>query len=191
MRVQLARQVQEFLGQHALVSITERVDDVALLIGHMVTMGFVEVLDRPLPRHWQQRERSGGWTAVIWLAYIVTEGDHRQVAVEASIQGMQPSLSHRSGQVIVSLDGRDDRCGHLLRHCSKPHSWHGIARDCNARSIAVSPWPPAVMRCEATTVSGDHDVTEGSLWQFGPSQDDPRRPQSKGMPGALDPLGMP
>jgi len=53
MRVQLAQQVQELVGTSELVIITERVDDVALLIGHMVKMGFVEVLARPIPRHWQ------------------------------------------------------------------------------------------------------------------------------------------
>jgi transposase len=191
MRVQLARQVQEFLGQNELVIITERVDDVALLIGHMVTRGFVEVLDRPLPRHWQPRERSWGWTAVIWLASLLTEGDPRTVSVEADIQGMHHTLSHLSGQVIAPLDFSDDRLGHLLRYVSKPHYWHGIERDLNARSIEVYPLTPAVIRCDATTVSGDHDVTEGGLLQFGHSKDDPSRPQIKVMTGALDPLGMP
>ena len=51
----------------------------ALLIGQMVKMGFVEVLDRHLPRHWKRRGLSWGWTGVIWLAYILTEGDHRKV----------------------------------------------------------------------------------------------------------------
>ena len=78
MRMQLAQQAQEILGQSDLVVITERVDDVALLIGQMVKMGLVEVLDRHLPRHWKQRRVSWGWTAVIWLAYILTEGDHRK-----------------------------------------------------------------------------------------------------------------
>ena len=63
MKVPLARQVQEFLGQNALVIITERGDDVALLIGQMVKMGLVEVLDRHIPRHWTQRGISWGWTA--------------------------------------------------------------------------------------------------------------------------------
>jgi hypothetical protein len=36
MRVQLAQQTQELLGQSDLVIITERSDDVALLIGQMV-----------------------------------------------------------------------------------------------------------------------------------------------------------
>src|SRR5499426_3934243 len=39
MRVQLAQQAKEILGQSDLVIITERVDDVALLIGQMVKMG--------------------------------------------------------------------------------------------------------------------------------------------------------
>src|ERR1700745_4070627 len=103
MRVQLAQQAKEILGTSDLVIITERVDDVALLIGQMVKMGFVEVLDRHIPRHWTQRGLSWGWTAVIWLAYIVTEGDHRKVSVETYIEGMQHTLSHLSGQGIPPL----------------------------------------------------------------------------------------
>jgi len=191
MRVQLAQQVQELVGTSELVIITERVDDVALLIGHMVKMGFVEVLDRHIPQHWQQRALSWGWTAVIWLAYILTEGDHRKVSVEAYIQGMQHTLSHLSGQVITPLDFSDDRLGHLLKHLSKPTYWHQIEHDLNARSIAVYPLSQAVIRCDATTVSGDHEVTAGGLVQFGHSKDDPTRPQIKVMIGSLDPLGMP
>ena len=63
MRVQVAQPAQEILGQSDLVIITERVDDVALLIGQMVKMGLPEVLDRHIPRHWTQRGISWGWTA--------------------------------------------------------------------------------------------------------------------------------
>lgn len=191
MRVQLAQQVQESLGQSDLVIITERVDDVALLIGQMVKMGFVEALDRHIPRHWQQRELSWGWTAVIWLAYILTEGNHRKVSMEAYVKGMQNTLSHLSGQVIDPLDFSDDRLGHLLKHLSKPTYWHEIERDLNERSIEVYAWLQDVIRCDATTVSGHHEVTERGLLQFGHSKDDPTRPQIKVMMGSLDPLGMP
>ena len=60
MRVQLAQQAQEILGTSDLVIITERVDDVALLIGQMVKMGLPEVLDQHIPRHWTQRGLSWG-----------------------------------------------------------------------------------------------------------------------------------
>ena len=163
MRVQRAQQAQELLGKSDLVMITERVDDVALLIGQMVKMGLPEVLDRHIPRHWTQRRISWGWTAVIWLAYILTEGDHRNVAVETSLKGMQHPLSHLTAQVIEPLDFCDDRLSHLLTHLSKPAYWHQIEHDLNTRSIAVYDLSQEVIRCDATTVSGEHEVTADGL----------------------------
>jgi transposase len=191
MRVQLAQQAKAILGQSDLVIITERVDDVALLIGQMVKMGLPEVLDRHIPRHWTQRGLSWGWTAVIWLAYIVTEGDHRKVSVETYLKGMHHTLRHLTAQVIEPLDFSDDRLSHLLKHLSKPAYWHAIERDLNERSIEIYDLSQDVIRCDATTVSSDHEVTEEGLVQFGHSKDDPARPQIKVMLGSLDPLGMP
>jgi transposase len=121
------------LSQQAII--TERVDDVALLIGQMVTMGLPEVVDRHIPRHWKQRGLSWGWTATMWLAYIVTEGDHRKVSVETYITGMTHTLSQLSAQVIAPADFSDDRLGHLLKHVRKPTGWHKIERALHARSI--------------------------------------------------------
>jgi transposase len=191
MRVQLAQQAQEILGQSDLVIITERVDDVALLIGQRVKMGLPEILDRHIPRHWTQRGLSWGWTAVIWLAYIVTEGDHRKVSVETYLKGMPHTLSALTAQGIEPLDFSDDRLSHLLTHLSKKAYWHQIEHDLNARSIEVHVLPQDVIRCDATTVSGNHEVAAGGLVQFGHSKDDPTRPQIKVMMGSLDPLGMP
>src|SRR5712691_6378422 len=191
MRMQLSPQAEELLGQSDLVIITERVDDVALLIGQMITMGLPEVLDRHIPRHWTQRGLSWGWTAVIWLAHILTEGDHRKVAVEVYIKGMQHTLSRLTAQVIQPLDVSDDRLSHLLTHLSKPQYWHQIERDLNDRSLEVHALPQEVIRCDATTISGAHEVTAEGLLQFGQSKDDPTRPQIKVMMGSLDPLGMP
>src|SRR6266403_6189500 len=191
MRMQMSQQAEELLGTSELVIITERVDDVALLIGQMITMGLPEVLDRHIPHHWKQRGLSWGWTAVIWLAYIITEGDHRKVSVETYLKGMHHTLSHLTAQVIEPLDLSDDRLSHLLQHLSKPAYWHQIERDLNARSLEVHALPQDVIRCDATTVSGDHEVTAGGLVQFGHSQDAPTRPQIKVMMGSLDPLGMP
>src|ERR1700730_15055141 len=191
MRMQLSQQATALLGQSELVIITERVGDVALLIGQMVKMGLPEILDRHIPRHWTQRGISGGWTAVIWLAYIVTEGDHRKVSVETYLKGMHHTLSHLTAQVIEPLDFSDDRLSHLLKDLSKPAYWHAIERDLNERSIEIYDMSQDVIRCDATTVSGDHEVTDDGLVQFGHSKDDPARPQIKVMMGSLDPLGMP
>src|SRR5215468_3751493 len=176
MRVQLAQQAQELLGQGDLVIITERVDDVALLIGQMVTMGLPEILDRHIPRHWTQRGLSWGWTAVIWLAYILTEGDHRKVSMETYLKGMHHTLSDLTAQGIEPLDFSDDRFSHLLKHLSHKAYGHQMERDVHVRSIEVHALPQDIIRCDATTVSGDHEVTAGGLWQFGHSKDDPTRP---------------
>jgi transposase len=191
MRVQLAQQAQERLGQSDVVIITERVDDVVLLIGQMVKMGLPEILDRHIPRHWTQRGISWGWTAVIWLAYILTEGDHRKVSVDTYLKGMHHTLSHLTAQVIEPLDFSDDRLSHLLNHLSKPAYGHQSEHDLHARSIEVYDLSQDVIRCDATTVSGQHEVTAESLCQCGHSKDDPTRPQIKVMMGSLDPLGMP
>jgi transposase len=148
-------------------------------------------LDRHIPRHWTQRGLSWGWTAVIWLAYILTEGDHRKVSVETYLKGMQHTLSDLTAQVIEPLDFSDDRLSHLLKHLSKKAYWYHIEHDLNARSLEVYDVAQEVIRCDATTVSGAHEVTTDGLFQFGHSKDDPTRPQIKVMMGALDPLGMP
>src|SRR5215470_10797127 len=191
MRRQLSQQAETLLGQSELVILTERVDDVALLIGQMITMGLPEVLDRHIPRHGKQRGLSWGWTAVMWLAHLLTEGDHRKVAVEVDIKGMQHTLSCLTAQVIQPLDFSDDRLRHRLTHLSTPQYWHQIERDLNDRSMEVHALPQEVLRCDATTVSGAHAVTAAGLLQFGHRKDDPTRPQIKVMMGSLDPLGMP
>jgi len=191
MRIALRGQAKEQMGQSELVVITERVDDVALLIAQMIKMGLPEVLDRHLPRHWKQRGLSWGWTSVIWLAYILTEGDHRKVSVEAYIKGMKHTLNQLTSQAIEPLDFSDDRLSHLLKHLSKSTYWRKIEEDLNERSIEVYDLAQEVIRCDATTVSGDHEVIDDGLFQFGHSKDDPSRPQIKIMMGSLDPLGMP
>ena len=104
---------------------------------------------------------------------------------------MHHTLSRLTAQVIEPLDLRDDRLSHLLTHLSKPAYWHALERDLNERSITVYDLSQDVIRCDATTVSGDHEVTEEGLVQFGHSNEAPTRPQIKVMRGSLDPLGMP
>src|SRR5882724_9011934 len=79
----------------------------------------------------------GGGRRMIWLASILTEGDHRKVSVETSLKGVHHTLSRLTAQVIEPLDLSDDRLSHLLKHLSKPAYWHQIEKDLNERSIEV------------------------------------------------------
>jgi transposase len=170
---------------------TERVDDIGLLIGMMGRMGLPQVLDHHIPVHWKQRELSWGWTAVIWLAYILSEGDHRKVVVRQYVKNLQQTLSEVTGQSISELDFTDDRLGLVLKYLSKSSYWELIEAELDRNTIRVYNLETDVVRCDATTASGYHEVTEGGLFQFGHSKDDPSLPQIKLMTGALDPLGMP
>jgi transposase len=171
MIITLSEQAQETLGKTELVVITERVDDVALLLAQMMNMGLPEVLDQHLPRHWKQQGLSWGWTAVIWLAYILSEGDHRKVAMETYVRGMRQTLGQITAQPIRVLDFSDDRLAHLLKHLSKAKYWQSIEQALNDRSIAVYDLPTEVIRCDATTVSVGHEVVDGGLVQFGHSKE--------------------
>jgi len=169
----------------------ERVDDVPLLIKMMVGMGLQQVMDNQIPEHWKQRSLSWGWTAVIWLAYILSEGDHRKVVVREYVREMKISLESITGQEVDELDFTDDRLAILLRYLSNREYWKGIEEELGRNTISAYNLSKETARCDATTVSGYHKTVDGGLFQFGNSKDDPNRPQLKIMMGSLDPLGMP
>jgi transposase len=169
---------------------TERIDDIPLLIGVMVLVGYQRIIDQHISSHGNQRNLSWGWTAVIWLAYILSEGDHRKVALREYVRGMENALEQVTGKQIDELDFTDDRLAIVLRHFSNRKWWIKIENDLSANSIEVYELPKKIVRCDATTVSGYHKVVEGGIFQFGNSKDDPNRPQLKIMTGSLDPLGM-
>src|SRR6266700_732796 len=116
--------------------------------------------------------------------YLLTEGAHRQGSVAASINGMQRPLSGLRGQVIDPLDVNDARLSHLWQHLRRPRYGHESEQDWHARSLAVYDLSSEASRCDATTGSGEHDVTDGGLGPFGHSKEAPSRPQRTVMTGS-------
>jgi len=184
-------ELAEICETEEMVIRVERVDDVPLLIGQLLKMELAEILDQHVPRHWKQRSLSWGLTTVIWLAYILSKGDHRKIALEKYVKSMQDTLSSLAGQKVEPLDFSDDRLGCLLKNLSNPSYWTKIEAELNQRTIKVYDLETKTIRVDATTVSGNHQVESEGLIQFGHSKDDPNKPQFKMMLGSLDPLGMP
>ena len=60
---------QEIFNKDKLHILTERVDDIPLLIAQMLKMGIQEVIDRHIPIHGNQRDLSWGW-ATIYLTFF-------------------------------------------------------------------------------------------------------------------------
>ena len=170
---------------------TERVDDIPILIKAMVKMGIREALDQNIPVKKNQRDLSWGWTAVVWLSYMLSEGDHRKVVVQEYVAGMRNTLSELTGMIISEKDFTDDRLANLARYLSNNETWEKVEERISGNTIEAYELPEETVRVDATTVSGYHKAVEGGIFQFGNSKDDPNRPQIKIMTGSLDPLGMP
>src|SRR3990172_819720 len=170
---------------------TERIDDFVLLIHVMLRLNLPEILDRHIPRHWFQQGLSWGWVATIWLAHIVSQGDHRKLTVRDWVRQAQDTLERATGQRIRDTDFTDDRLTIVLRELSKPAYWRAIERELGQRTIRVYDLEQKRVRLDATTVSGYHAGGEASLFQFGKSKDNPALLQVKVMQAALDPLGLP
>ena len=60
----------------------ERSDDVPLLLAQMEKMEVAALLDKHFPTHGKWQGLSLGQIMVVWLAYILSEGDHRLNSVQ-------------------------------------------------------------------------------------------------------------
>jgi transposase len=170
---------------------TERIDDFVLLIKMMTQMGLPTILDRHIPRHWLQEGLSWGWAATIWLAHIMSQGDHRKLTVRDWVRQAHTMLEETTGLSIRDTDFTDDRLTIVLRKLSKAEYWHLIERDLSRCMVRVYDLSVKRVRVDATTVSGYHSGEGGELFQFGKSKDNPALRQIKQMAATLDPLGLP
>jgi hypothetical protein len=57
-----------------LTSISERVDDIPLLLGQLERMGVPARLDEHFPTHGNWVGLSLGWVTVVWLTHLLTVG---------------------------------------------------------------------------------------------------------------------
>ena len=89
--------------------ITERVDDIPLLIEQMQRMGLPTLFDDHFPTHGNWTGLSLGWVSTIWLSSILSRGDHRMVHVEPWVAKRLWTLGVTTGQAVRRVDFTDDR----------------------------------------------------------------------------------
>jgi transposase len=169
----------------------ECMSDVVLLLGQMKQMSLPDLLDHRISKYRREQRVSLGWVICIWLAYIMSKGDHRKVSVQDWVRGMRETLKQVTGLEIREADFTDDRLTIALQHLSGDELWNQIEQDLSQHLIRVYDLPQETVRVDATTVSGYREGGEGSLWQFGHSKDNPNLRQIKMMMSVLDPLGFP
>ncbi len=170
---------------------TERIDDFVVLLSLMQQMDLPGILDSHIARHWLQQGLSWGWTASIWLAHIISQGDHRKLTVRDWVRQAHSTLELVTGRDIRETDFTDDRLTIVLRHLSDVGRWQAIEQELGRHLVRVYDLGEQPIRVDATTVSGYREGGEESVWQFGHSKDDPTLRQIKVMMATLDPLGLP
>lgn len=172
--------------------ITERVDDIPLLLAQMQRMGLPTLLEDHFPTHGNWMGLSLGWVSTIWLSSILSRGDHRMVHVEPWVAKRLWTLGATTGQAITRVDFTDDRLENVLRRLSDDARWSAFEAALNQRTVRVYDLATARVHVDSTSASAYAAVTEGGLFQFGHSKDyRPDLPQIKVMQAVLDPLGMP
>jgi transposase len=171
---------------------SERIDDFPLLLATMQRLDLPAILDRHLARHGLQQGLSWGWIATIWLAHILSQGDHRKLPVQAWVRQAGETILRITGlSALTEWDFTDDRLAIVLRRLSHPAAWAAIETDLGRNILRVYKLTPERVRLDPTTVSGYHAGTAEGMFQFGHSKDDPTLRQVKVMVAALDPLGLP
>jgi transposase len=172
--------------------ITERVDDIPLLLEQMQRMGLPTLLDDHFPIHGNWQGLSLGWVSTIWLSSILSRGDHRLVHVEPWVAKRLWTLGATTGQALKCVDFTDDRLEIVLRHLSDDTRWAAFESALNQHTVRVYDLSTARVHVDSTSASAYTTVTAGGLFQFGHSKDyRPDLPQVKVMQAVLDPLGMP
>lgn len=171
---------------------TERVDDIPVLLAQGQKIEVAALLDQHFVPHGNWQGTSMGWTTLVWLTHILSEGDHRLNQVAQWAENRLRTLEISTGQRVRPQEWSDDRLGIVLDSLADTEKWQAFEADLNRRTVRVYNLKPQRVRVDSTTASGYWTVTPEGLFQYGHSKDHrPDLPQLKVMLSALDPFGMP
>lgn len=173
-----------------ITAIHERVDDIPAIIAHLKKMRVAELLDTHFLPNGNWQGLSLGKTTVIWLAFILSEGDHRLYRVEPWAQARQRTLSRCLGSEVKPRDLTDDRLATTLDYLAVAECWGAFECALNQSVLRVYDLQGRMVRIDTTTARAY--VTPEGLFQLGHSKDHrPDLPQVKIALSVLDPLGLP
>lgn len=175
-----------------LITRTERVDDIPLLLAQMRKIRLAELIDRHFQVHGNWQGLSIGQVTVGWLSYILSEGDHRLSHVETWADRLLVTLRTGLEAEVRALDFSDDRLAAGLDYLAQDEEWERFECSLNGSVLRVYNLKAERVRIDTTTAKSYVSVSEDGLFQFGHSKDHrPDLPQLKISQSALDPLGIP
>lgn len=172
---------------------SERVDDIPLLLAVLKQMGIIDIFNEQLKQHGNWEGLGGGYIIAVWLAYILSQGDHRKSYLQGWVADREHTLLHSLDiDEINELDFTDDRLAIILDKLNDDKTWQASERAVNQRIMRVYEIEADIARVDTTTASSYGRVREEGLLQFGHSKDHrPDLGQVKIASVTLDPLGLP
>lgn len=171
---------------------TERVDDIPLLVEQLRIMGVPQILNEIIPVHGNHQGLSVGWIAAVWLAYILSEADHRLSRVEPWAEAHLRTLERLLPEAVRSQDFTDDRMADVLDYLSDDADWQLIEQEMGQYQVQVFVLPKNRAWLDSTTTVVYHDPEGNPLLRYGVSKDHrPDLAQFKIMMSELQGIGVP
>lgn len=175
--------------------LNERIDDIPLIISYLIKKKVGVLFDLHLKNHGNQNTLSNGEVVVIWLAYILSEGDHRKAHVKDWVESRHTTLSACIGKQFDVNNFTDDRLSRLLYRCSSDVNWNAFEDGMAKETVSLIPVEASlesffengacdvikgVFKLDGSAVCGHHEVSQDGIMQFGYSKDHrPDLPQTK------------
>ena len=78
----------------------EQVDDIPLLLAKIKQMGIVEIFNEEIKQHGNWEGLGAGEIISVWLAYILSEGDHRKSYLQEWVKKRRRILEVSLGKEI-------------------------------------------------------------------------------------------
>lgn len=173
--------------------ITERVDDIPLILAEFDKSNLSELFSQYFPNHGNWQGADVGQVAVTFLTYILSCSDHRISHVETWAEQRLTTLRCcLNNPDLISKDLTDDKLGILLDKFSDEERWTSFEHAHNQRLINVYDLNVSgeAIRLDAM-ITQSHRAASGDF-QYGHSkQHRSDLPQLKTMVATLDPFAMP
>jgi transposase len=146
--------------------ITERVDDIPLLLEQMKRMDLPALLDHHFPAHGNWHGLRLGWVSTIWLSSILSRGDHRLSHVEPWVANRLWTLETVTDQDIDRLDFTEDRLEIVLRQLRDDSRWAQFESRLHQHTVRVYDLSTERIHVDSTTASAYASERRGmiSVW---------------------------
>lgn len=173
--------------------ITERVDDIPLILAELQKSKLASLLTEQFPNHGNWQGADGGQVTELFLTYVLSCADHRTSHVEKWAAERIHTLQRCSGLPnLTSKDLTDDRLGILLDKYSNEEQWNQFEASHNQRLIKVYDLDllNEPIRLD-TMITQSHRAAKGDFQMGYSKQHRADLPQLKTMLATVDPHAIP